>query len=223
MQVEVLYRPSYSMGIIKLQPHEQVRVESGAMVGCSQGVRIETGVTGGIMKSLSRSFLGGESFFQNTFEASESGGEVFVAPPFPGDMFYIPVAGESYVVQKGAYVASDIGVEIDTRWGGVKSMLASEGLVMLNIYGEGGVILSSYGAVHERRLEAGETFTLDTGHLVAFSDGMDYRIKRVGNIKSTILSGEGLVMEFTGPGRVMLQTRSQDAFMGWVGGGSRRR
>jgi len=65
-------------------------------------------------------------------------------------------------------------------------------------------------------LGSGERYTVDTGHLVAFTQGVGFNVRRVGGIKSTLLSGEGLVVDLTGPGRVLLQTRSTDAFLAWL-------
>jgi len=78
------------------------------------------------------------------------------------------------------------------------------------------VFLSSYGAIHEVQLEAGQKYTVDTGHMVAFEEGVGYSVKRVGGLKSTLFSGEGLVCELTGPGKIMIQTRSSDAFLSWL-------
>ena len=216
MDVEILYKPSYSMGVIKLSGGEQVRVEGGAMVSMSAGVTLETKATGGFMKSLARSVLGGESFFQNTFIAPPGGGVVSVAPALPGDMFSLVLNNEALMVQSGSFVASEAGVELDTKWGGAKTFFASEGLVMLRANGSGELLLSSYGAIHEMNLAQGEKYTVDTGHLVAFSEGIGFTVNRVGGLKSTIFSGEGLVVELTGPGRVLMQTRSTDAFLSWL-------
>ena len=65
-------------------------------------------------------------------------------------------------------------------------------------------------------LEAGETYTVDTGHLVAFTEGIGFRVRKVGGLKSTLFSGEGLVVDLTGPGRVLLQSRSTDQFLAWL-------
>lgn len=216
MEVNILYRPSYSLGVIRLGPNEEIRVEGGAMVGMSQGVTIETKAAGGILKSLARSVLAGESFFQNTFRAPANGGEVTVAPALPGDLFVLELRNESLLVQSGAYVASEAGVNLDTKWGGAKTFFASEGLIMLRASGTGKLLLSSFGAIHEVNLGAGETYTVDTGHLVAFTEGIGFKVRRVGGLKSTIFSGEGLVVDLTGPGRVLLQTRSTDAFLSWL-------
>jgi len=216
METTIQYQPSYSMATLRLGPNEEVRVEGGSMVGMSQGVMMETQATGGILKSLARSALGGESFFQNVYQAPAGGGEVNVAPALPGDMIVLDLADESLMVQSGSYVASEMGIETDTKWSGAKTFFASEGFIMLRTSGTGKLVLSSYGAIHRLELGAGEGYTVDTGHLVAFTEGMGFKVRPVGGIKSTLFSGEGLVVDLTGPGQVLLQTRSSDAFLSWL-------
>jgi len=216
VEIELLYRPSYSLGVVKLGPDERIRVEGGSMVSMSHGVTMETKATGGILQSLGRSLLGGESFFQNVYKAPRTGGEVTVAPALPGDLSALNIRDESLMVQSGSYCASEMGVELDTKWGGAKTFFASEGLVMLRATGAGQLLLSSYGAIHELNLDRGETYTVDTGHLVAFTEQIGFEVRSVGGLKSTLFSGEGLVVDLTGPGRVLLQTRSTDAFLAWL-------
>jgi uncharacterized protein (TIGR00266 family) len=216
MNIEILYRPSYSMGVVQLAGNEKVRVEGGSMVGMSQGMILETSATGGLIKSLGRSVFGGESFFQNTYQAPPNGGIVYVAPPLPGDLFVMDLASESLLVQSGSFVASEIDLQLDTRWSGAKTFFASEGLIMLRATGSGKLLLSSYGAIHEANLDANQSITVDTGHLVAFSDRIGFKVRAVGGLKSTLFSGEGLVVDLTGPGKMLLQTRSQDSFLSWL-------
>lgn len=216
MNVEILYKPSYSLGVITLAGGEEVRVEGGAMVSMSSGITLTTGATGGILKSLGRALLGGESFFQNTYVAPANGGEVTVAPALPGDLFTLDLQNESLLVQSGSYVASETGIAVDTKWGGAKTFFASEGLIMLRAQGRGKLLLSSFGAIHEVNLGTGQRYTVDTGHLVAFTDGIGFQVRRIGGVKSTLFSGEGLVVDLTGPGRVLMQTRSSDAFLAWL-------
>jgi uncharacterized protein (TIGR00266 family) len=216
MHVEISYRPAYSLGIITLDGNEEVRVEGGSMVAMSDGVTLETAATGGFFKSLGRALLGGESFFQNTFRAPAAGGELMVAPALPGDLSVLRLDDESLMVQSGSYVASELGIAVDTKWGGAKTFFASEGLIMLRTAGSGQLLLSSYGAIHELQLGAGQRYTVDTGHLVAFDEEMGFQVRRIGGVKSTLFSGEGLVVDLTGPGRVLMQTRSADAFLSWL-------
>jgi uncharacterized protein (TIGR00266 family) len=215
MQTEILYQPAYSLCRVTMSPGESLRAESGAMVSMSGGLRIETKATGGIMKSLGRSILGGESFFQNTFHA-ESGGEVTLAPELPGDILTFDLAGQELVVQSGSYVASHTDIQIETKWGGAKTFFGGEGLFMLKCAGAGLLVISSYGAIHRVSVPAGQSYVVDTGHIVAFPAGMGYQVRKVGGLKSTVFGGEGLVCEFQGPGDLYLQTRSPQAFLSWL-------
>jgi uncharacterized protein (TIGR00266 family) len=216
MNTEIKYSPAYALGVVTLAPNEGIRVDSGAMVSMSADLQIETKAQGGIFASLGRSLLGGESFFQNTYRASTNGGEITLAPPLPGDMFIIEMKGETLLLQSGAFVACSESITLDTKWTGAKTFFAKEGPIMLRASGTGTLIFASYGAIHERNMNAGEKYKIDTGHLVAFTDGMGFEVQRVGGLKSTFFSGEGLVVQITGPGRLLMQTRSEDAFLSWL-------
>lgn len=215
MEHEILYKPSYSLARVKLKAGEAVTAEAGAMVSMSEGITMETQAKGGLLSGLKRSFLGGESFFLNTFKAATTG-EVTFAPSLPGDIVHFMLNGETIFVQSGSYMASSPDISIDTKWAGAKGFFAKEGLFLLKVQGIGDVFLSSYGAIHEIKLDAGESHTVDNGHMVAFDESVKYGVKRVGGLKSTLFSGEGLVCSFTGPGRVFMQTRSEDAFLSWL-------
>jgi uncharacterized protein (TIGR00266 family) len=216
MKTEILYRPAYSLAVINLEANESIQAESGAMVSMSADLIMETKAQGGILKSLARAALGGESFFMNTFTASPSGGMITLAPSLPGDVIELTLSNQSIFVQSGSYLASSKGISVDTSWGGAKTFFAREGLILLKISGSGNVILSSYGAIHEVTLAAGEKYVVDTGHLVSFDSTLNFIVRKVAGWKSTIFGGEGLVVELTGPGNLTLQTRSQDAFINWL-------
>ena len=126
------------------------------------------------------------------------------------------MTGETYLVQSGSFLASSEGVTTDTKWGGAKTFFGGEGLIMLRCAGSGTLILSSYGAIHELELASGESYTVDTGHLVAFSEDIGFNVRAIGGLKSTIFGGEGLVVDLTGPGKVLMQTRSVGAFLDWL-------
>lgn len=215
MDIEILHRPSYSLAVTKLSPNERIRAEAGAMVSMSNGVNIETKAEGGLFKSLGRAVLGGESFFQNFFVASAQGGEVTLAPELPGDMMLLELRGQRLMIQAGSYVASENGVELTAKVS-VKAFMSTEGISMLEASGTGKLLVSSYGAIFERTMGTGEKYVVDTSHLVAFDAGMGVVPKTVGGFKSTLFSGEGLVVELTGPGMIYMQTRSPQALINWI-------
>jgi uncharacterized protein (TIGR00266 family) len=201
--------------VIRLAPNGEVKAEAGAMTSMSGDVEIETKAQGGIMGGLKRSVLGGESFFINTFR-SPAGGELTVSPALPGDIVTMPLSGTPMMVQSGSWLASEVGVDIDTKWGGAKTFFSGEGLFLLRCTGSGDMLVSSYGAITDRTLAPGEVYKIDTGHIVAFEEGIGYEVNKVGGWKSTLLSGEGLVATFTGPGKLWMQTRSPADFLGWL-------
>ena len=215
MRHEILHRPSYALGVIQLESGERIQAEPGAMVSMSPTIHLETSTRGGVLKGLKRSFLGGESFFMNTFTA-EAPGEVTVAPSLPGDIEAIHLEGESLMVQSGSFLAADTGIEIDSKWGGAKTFFSKEGLFLLKCEGTGPLFVSSFGAIHLKELADGERYTVDTGHMVAFDSSVQYSVERSGGWKTTLLSGEGLVCKLVGPGRFYMQTRSDDAFVSWL-------
>ncbi|MDD5468213.1 MAG: TIGR00266 family protein [Anaerolineales bacterium] len=215
MNVDILHRPSYTLAVIRLEPNERVRAEAGAMVSMSDQVMIETKAAGGIFKSLSRSLLGGESFFQNFFQAPAQGGEITLAPELPGDAFLVEMQGEKLMVAAGSYLASETSIELNAKVS-MKAFMAAEGISMLEASGSGKLLLSSFGAIFEKSLAPGEKYIVDSSHLVAFDATMDVQVKTVGGLKSTFLSGEGLVVQITGPGKMMLQTRSPSALINWI-------
>ncbi len=212
---EILYQPSYSLLRVELAPGETVDAEGGAMVSMSPGIRLETTTRGGVLSGLKRAILGGESFFMNRFTADDTG-EVTFAPALPGDIASFDLTGRTLFAQSGAYIASGAGVEVDTKWGGAKTFFSGEGFFLLKLSGTGPVWFSSFGALHPLDLKPGEKYIVDSGHVVAFEESVGYDVRRVGGLKSTLFSGEGLVVELTGPGRAWLQTRSQDAFLSWL-------
>ncbi len=216
MQVEILASPSFSFATVTIAPGGEVQVEAGAMAAYSDGVEVETKARGGMMAGFKRSVLGGESFFINTFTAA-SGGSVSVAPSLPGDMTTVSLDGShALFVQSGSWIASDPTIEVDTKWGGARTFFGGEGLFLLRCTGRGDLLMSSYGAILSRTLAAGEGYTLDTGHVVAFDESMQYTVRKAGNWKTTVLGGEGLVTRFVGPGRLWLQTRSPSDFVDWL-------
>ncbi len=216
MQIQIDDRPAYAIAKVALDAGEEIVAEGGAMVAMTEGFELETKARGGFLKSIARSTFGGESFFMNTFKAPGSGGTVRLAPALPGDMRVIELKDDRVMVQSGGFIASSPSLEVETKWGGAKTFFASEGLILLRVSGNGTLIIAAYGAIEEIELGPGERFTVDTGHLVTFTQDIGFDVRKVGGWKSTMFSGEGLVVELTGPGKLTLQTRSQDAFLGWL-------
>jgi len=208
MRYEILDAPNFGLLKLSLNTDEKVVAESGAMVAMGSAVRVETKMRGGLFAAAKRKLLGGESLFQNTFVAQAPAQDLYLAPPVEGDLRVRELApGETFFLQSGNYLAH-VGDQLvlDTQWGGVRSFFGGVGFFMLKIVGPGTLFYGSYGAIHEVPVGAGG-YTCDTGHIVGFSDGLEYRVRTFGGFKGLFFSGEGLVCDFTGSGSLFIQTR----------------
>ena len=216
MQVSIKYQPSYSLAIVSLSAGESIQAESGAMVSMSSNVQVETAMKGGVLGAVARKVMGGESLFANTFTATGAPGEITLAPALPGDITHVTMSNETLLIQSGSFLAGDPTINLDLKWGGARSFFGSEGLFLLRATGSGPILLSSYGAIHQVQMSGASPYLCDTGHVVAFTQGLQFDVRKVGGWKSTLLSGEGLVCEFRGSGTLYLQTRSTQAFLSWL-------
>lgn len=212
MQVAITHRPSYAHLVVDLDVGESILAEPGAMVSHDPTVSIETSSTRGGLLSSAKSVLGGESLFANEFVAEDGPGTVTFAPPTPGDVRQHELQNETLYAVDGAFLASDPGLDIDSEFGGLKSLLAGASITPLALSGTGSVFLEAFGGIERVDLGAGESYVVDNEHVVAWAKSVSFDARRVGGLKSTLLSGEGIVMEFDGPGSVWYQTRGLDTF-----------
>lgn len=216
MKYEVLYQPSFAVARVMLDPGDGIRAESGAMVSMSPTVTMESKMQGGLGKALGRMF-GGESLFQTTYTATHGHGEVLLAPAAIGDIVSLNLNGEGMMVTSGCYLAGDLSLNIETK-ASLKGFFAGEGLFMMRVSGSGVLLLSAFGAIHALKLEQGQPYIVDTGHIVAFSETISYEVRRAArSLWGSFTSGEGFVAHFTGPGILYTQTRSPQSFGPWVG------
>lgn len=214
MQVNLLYRPSQALAQCWLQPGESVVAESGAMVGMSTNVQMQT-QSGGLMKGLKRLF-GGESFFRNTFTAQGGQGEVLFATPLCGDMAVLEAGHKQWCIQNSAYVASSPSVDVKTKTGGFKGMFSGAGLFLLETSGMGQVVIGTFGALEQVQVDG--SMVIDTGHLAAWESTLQYKVGKSGSgWIASFLSGEGLVCHFEGQGTVYLQSRNAAEYGSTIG------
>ncbi|MCU1426836.1 MAG: hypothetical protein JWL83_836 [Actinomycetia bacterium] len=218
MDVTVRHNPSFAVARCALGANEAVKVEAGAMMATSTGVTLDAKMEGGLLKSLKRATLGGESLFITTFTAPADGGWIDVAANLPGDIAVTGVTAEqSMFIQRGSWLCNSDGVSLETKWGGMPNLFGGEGGFVVRASGHGTTVLGCYGALDTISLQPGETFVLDTGHMVAYAEGVQMQLRRAGNsLGGALKSSEGLVFEFTGPGWVMTQSRNPKGLVGWL-------
>lgn len=217
MQITTRHDPSFTAARVELDPNESVKVEAGAMMAHSPSATAAAKAEGGVLKSLKRAALGGESLFVTTYTADSSGGWVDVAPYLPGDVRTMTVDERGIALTKGSWLCSESTVELDTKWGGIKNLAGGEGGFVVHASGHGLLAMSCYGATDTIELAAGEEVVVDSGHVVAFDPGVGMQLtKAAGGLVASAKSGEGFVFRFTGPGWVMIQSRNPSALVDWL-------
>ena len=209
-QFNIEGRPDYAFLTVKIPANETLKVEASSMATMDTHLKMKTKLRGGFSR-----FLSGESIFINEFTAEGGPGEIGIAPGSPGDMTHLYLDNNIVYLQNSAFVASTMGVAIETKWQGLtKGFFSGESLFLIRASGQGDLWFNTYGALIEIDVE--EDYVVDTGNIVAFTDGLDYTITKVGGYKSLFFSGEGFVCRFKGKGKVWIQTRGVSAFSWWA-------
>ena len=218
MDIQVRHNLSFSVARALLGPGESIRAESGAMMAMAADTQLDAKIEGGLMKGLKRSVLGGESLFITTATAGSTGGWIDFAPSLPGDIAVVSIdPSMPMLVQKGSFLCAEQGVSIDTKWGGLKTLIGGEGGFLLHAEGQGQLVVSTYGALDRFQLEEGQQVIVDTNHMVAFSQSVTMELKRAAEgLVQSAKTGEGLVFLFTGPGELMMQSRNPDDIVRYV-------
>jgi len=180
------------------------------------GIEMKTQMQGGLMAAAKRKVLGGESLFQNTFTATAPSQSLWLAPNAEGDVMALEMNGTYEVMlNSGAFLASVPSVTLDTKWGGAKGFFSGTGFFLLKCAGHGPLFFASYGGIHA--VDVGpQGYICDTSHVVGFTSGLNYNVNKVGGLKSLFFSGEGLVCNFHGQGRLWMSTRDASSLAAFV-------
>lgn len=205
---------------IELDPGETVIAEAGAMNYMDDGIAFETkmgdgstpdsGFMGKLMQ-VGKRMITGESLFMTHFTNRGQGKRrVAFAAPYPGSIIPVdlPSVGGTLLCQKDAFLCAamgtQLGIAFNKRIGA--GFFGGEGFILQKLQGDGMAFVHAGGTIVRKELQ-GEKILVDTGCLVAFTQGIDYDIERAGNLKSMIFGGEGLFLAtLQGHGTVWLQS-----------------
>lgn len=215
MQSQIIGGPAFARVEVDLSPGETLIAESDAMSSMDADVEVKAIPNGGWLGAAFRKYLGGESFFINQFtNNTQRSRRVTLVQPTPGDIRQIELNGSSICLQRGSYLASTPGVTLRTRYAGIASFIAREGLFKLIASGTGSLWYGAYGGLIEKDID-GE-YIVDSSHLVAWEPQLNLRIQLSGGLISSLTSGEGVVTRIEGKGRIVMQSRSLSGLVGWL-------
>lgn len=211
MNIDILHGGAFQSALVTFSQGESIVSDSGAMFRASSNVDIDIQArakgSSGIFGAAKRMF-GGDTFFQSTYTlTSGESGEVGLAATLPGEVEIIDLAGKCWLTTGGSFLAACGDVSMEARFQGLKGFFSGESLFFLEVQGSGQVIVGAYGAIRE--LEVDGELTVDSGQVVAFESSLEFKSTKAGGswIKS-FLAGEGIVLRFTGKGRILVQSHS---------------
>ena len=216
MRTEISYSPAFAMATVHLDVGESVKAEAGAMMAMTPSVEIHTSTKGGVLKGSEASVLGGESFFMNTFTATGPDAARGRGAGAAGRHRHLVAERQHRVPAVRLVPGVARGDRRRQQVGRRQDVLQPGRALHAEVHGLGDLVVSSYGAIQAIDLPPGQSYIVDTGHMVGWDEGVSYEVQKAGSWKSTMLGGEGLVVRLTGPGRVYVQTRSPDGFLDWL-------
>ncbi|GAA2789701.1 TIGR00266 family protein [Crossiella cryophila] len=218
VQVRTRHTPYFGVARLLLAPGEVVLAEPGRMVATSYGMAIDARAQGGFLKSLTRAALGTEGPAVALYTAPAQGGWVDLAPSLPGDLHVLELDGKTgWCLSRTAWLAAPATVQFDPEWPGLQALFGGEGGFLTHVLGQGPLVLAACGALDVVTLKAGELVTMDPGHVLAYADTVQVRLRAAThNGSQSIRTGEGLVFDFAGPGEVLAQSRDPRGLASWL-------
>ncbi|MDL2237300.1 TIGR00266 family protein [Christensenellaceae bacterium OttesenSCG-928-K19] len=215
MNYTITQSTAFPLVEVTLHKDEQIRIERGSMVYHNGEVSLEGkmnssgGGVGGFMKALGRSMVSGESMFITTVTGLSDNAKIGIAPGSPGAIKEIQLGQEHWRISDHSFFACDAAVSYEMKKQSLGKAFFGRtgGLFVMETKGDGSMLVTAYGDLMEFNLDGTKPFIFDNEHVVAWSNTLDYEIK-VASGTFGFLSGEGLVNEFHGAGKVLIQTRN---------------
>lgn len=219
---------------VSMKQGETIYCESDAMVMMETALDLKGKMTGGLGGAIMRRFANGESFFQQHIEAVRGSGDCLLSPTLPGAIEVVDVGARQYLLNDGAFVAATSGTEMKVRTQSLGNALFAQsgGFFVMETAGTGQVVVSGFGSMFQLDVEPGKDVVIDNSHVVCWDNSLKYEISVttgggsgggiggfLGNIVNSVTSGEGIVLRFSGSGKVFICSRNRDAFLKWTASG----
>jgi uncharacterized protein (TIGR00266 family) len=211
---------------VSMKQGEKIYCESNAMVMMESALELKGKMTGGLGGALMRTFANGESFFQQHIDAVRGGGDCLLSPTLPGAMQVVDVGPRQYMISDGAFVAATAGVDLKVRTQSLGNALfgQSGGFFITETAGSGQLVVSGFGSMSQLDVEPGKEIVIDNAHVVAWDSSLRYELSvatksgggLLGSLVNSVTSGEGVVLRFSGQGKVLICSRNREAFVGWL-------
>lgn len=212
IQFQTTSSPDYTILKLEIPMGQTILADAGSMVAMDPHIELQTQIRGGMSR-----FLTGESLFLSRFTAASRAGHLELAPSTFAQIIHLPMStqGPAVFIQSAAFLASTSNVKVESKYQGiVKSFFSGGNLFLGKVSGDGDLWLSVYG--HLVSIDVQGDYVIDSDHVVAFEEGLEYEVRLISTLKRSFFSGEGFVCRFRGQGKVWIQSRKIGAFVGWA-------
>ena len=206
---------------IELDPTECVIAEASAMmyiegddisfkVKFGDGSNPSQGFFSKLMSAGGR-LMTGESLFLTHFKNKGSRkARVAFAAPYPGTILPINLGniGGKLICQKDAFLCAAFGTKLSVHFNKKlgSGLFGGEGFILQKLKGDGMAFVHAGGTCIRKELR-GERIRLDTGCLVAYTDGISCDIQLAPGLKTMFFGGEGIFLAtLQGHGTVWIQS-----------------
>ena len=212
---------------VAMRRGDKIYCESNAMVMMEAPLELKGRLQGGLMQSLLRRFANEESLFQQHIEAVRGDGDCLLSAALDGDMQILDVGATQYILSDGAFVAAHDSVGIKARLNssiGGAFFGNTGGFLVMETSGQGQVAISGCGTLFELEVEPNKEVVIDNGHVVCWDSRLNYNLSvstsqssgLLGNLMNSVMSGEGMVLRFSGKGKVIICSRNRQNFLAWL-------
>jgi uncharacterized protein (TIGR00266 family) len=212
---------------VAMRRGDKIFCESNAMVMMEDPLELKGRLQGGLMQSLLRRFANEESLFQQHIEAVRGDGDCLLSAALDGDMQILDVGATQYLLIDGAFVAAHDSVEVKAR---LNSSLGGAffgntgGFLVMETSGQGQVVVAGCGTLFEIEVEPNKEIVIDNGHVVCWDSRLNYSLSvstsqssgLLGNLMNSVMSGEGMVLRFSGKGKVVICSRNRQNLLAWL-------
>lgn len=211
---------------VSMRRGDKIYCESNGMVMMEEALELKGKLQGGVVQSFLRRFANDESLFQQHIEAVHGDGDCLLSSTLDGDMQILDIGAVQYTLADGAFVAATDTVNIKVKMQGLGSAVFGQtgGFLVMHTSGHGQVVVSGFGTLFEIEVQPGKDVIIDNGHVVCWDSRLTYNLSvstsrssgLLGNLMSSVTSGEGMVLRFSGQGKVVLCSRNRGNFLQWL-------
>jgi uncharacterized protein (AIM24 family) len=202
MRVQTRHTPGFGVARVLLNPGEAVQAAPDTVLACRFGVT-ETAPSRGGARAGKTSL--------STYTAPSDGGWIDFAPLTPGDVYPLEFDGRAgWSVHRDALLARPASIRQDASWAPLQQLFGADSGFLEHYSGTGSLVLAAPGPVDAFELSAGELVTVQPGYLLAYPDNVQCRLRALDpSGPQSLRTGEGLVLDFAGPGTLFVQARNR--------------